>query len=122
VDPFAKLARVPRRPPRSDVLAAGALLVWALLEALLNSGPGPLVGRIAFAIAITVPLMFRRQAPGVVVGVIAAAIVAWALRANIPEPGIMPFPSVLLASFSVACYARSAIVAVAGGWCCSQRC
>jgi signal transduction histidine kinase len=115
MDPFAKLATVPRRPPPADLLAAGALLVWALLEALLNSGPGPLVGRIAFAILITAPLAFRRQAPGVVAGVIAVAIVAWALHATTHETGIMPFPSVLLAGFSVACYARRASVAVAGG-------
>jgi signal transduction histidine kinase len=115
VDPFAKLASVPRRPPRADALAAGALLVWALLEAFLSSGPGPLAGRVAFAIVITVPLVFRRQAPGVVVGIIAVATVAWALHANTPETGGMPFPSVLLAGFSVACYARKAVVAVAGG-------
>jgi hypothetical protein len=39
VDPFVKLARVPRRPPWTDVLVAGALLAWALTEALAASGP-----------------------------------------------------------------------------------
>jgi len=115
VDPLAKLARVPSRPPRADVLAAGALLVWALLDALLSSGPGPLAARIAFAILITVPLVFRRQAPGVVVCVLSVATVARALHANAPETGTMPFPCLVLSSFSVACYARRALVAIAGG-------
>jgi hypothetical protein len=44
---------------------AATLLVWALLEAFVDHGPGPLAGCIAFAVAISVPLAFRRQAPGV---------------------------------------------------------
>ena len=115
MDPFAKLARVPNRPPRVDVLVAAGLLVWALLEAFVDPGPGPLAGRIAFALAISVPLAFRRQAPGVVVVVVSAATLARALPATVAEHGTMPFPSVLLAAFSVACYARRTLVAVAGG-------
>ena len=57
VDPFVKLTRVPRRPPWIDVLVAGALLAWALTEALVASGPGPLAGRVAFAVVVTVPLV-----------------------------------------------------------------
>jgi len=67
VDPFVKLARVPRRPPWTDVMVAGALLAWALTEALVASGPGPLAGRVAFAVVVTVPLAVRRQAPELVV-------------------------------------------------------
>jgi signal transduction histidine kinase len=115
VDSFVQLARVPRRPPRIDVAAAGALLVWALIEAFSAKGPGPLAGRLAFVVAITVPLVFRRQAPGLVVIVLAAATLAWALPASVSETGTFPFPSFLLAGFSVACYARRATVAIAGG-------
>jgi signal transduction histidine kinase len=115
MDPFLKLARVPERPPRVDILVAAGLLVWALLEAFVDPGPGPLAGRIAFAIAISVPLAFRRQAPGLVVVVLSVATLARALSATVPEHGTMPFPSVLLAAFSVACYARRTVVAVAGG-------
>ncbi len=115
MDPFVKLARVPERPPRVDILVAAGLLVWAFLEALVDPGPGPLAGRIAFAVAISVPLAFRRQAPGVVAVVVSVATLAWKLPATVPEHGTMPLPSMLLAAFSVACYARRTIVAVAGG-------
>ena len=115
MDPFVKLARVPNRPPRVDILVAAGLLLWALLEAFIDPGPGPLVGRIAFAIAISVPLAFRRQAPGIVVVVVSAATLAQALPATVAEHGTMPFPSVLLAAFSVACYARRTAVAAVGG-------
>jgi signal transduction histidine kinase len=115
MDPLVKLARVPNRPPRVDILVAAGLLVWALLEAFLAHGRGPLAGRITFAVAVTVPLAFRRQAPGLVVIVLSVALLAWALPASVSEHGTTPFPSVLLAAFSVACYARKSIVAVAGG-------
>jgi signal transduction histidine kinase len=115
MDPFVKLARVPNRPPRVDILVAAGLLLWALLEAFIDPGPGPLVGRIAFAVAISVPLAFRRQAPGTVAAVVSAATLARALPATVAEHGTMPFPSVLLAAFSVACYARRTAVAAVGG-------
>ena len=75
MDPFVKLTRVPRRPPWTDVLIAGALLAWALTETLLESGPGPLAGRVAFAVVVTVPLAVSRITladqgwPGAVAGV-----------------------------------------------------
>jgi signal transduction histidine kinase len=115
MDPYVKLARVPERPPRVDILVAVGLLVWALLEAFIDPGPGPLAARIAFAVAISVPLAFRRRAPGIVAAVVSGATLARALPATVAEHGTMPLPSVLLAAFSVACYARRTVVAVAGG-------
>jgi len=97
------------------VLVAGALLAWALTEALAASGPGPLAGRVAFAVVVTVPLAVRRQAPELVVIVVSAATLAWALAVSVPQTGTAPLPSFLLAAFSVACYARRAGLAVAGG-------
>ena len=88
---------MPSRPPRADVLAASALFVWAMLEAVLAHGPGPLGARIAFAAIVTVPLVVRRRAPVAVVVVLAAATVVWARHASTPESGTLPFPSLLLA-------------------------
>jgi len=96
MDPFVRLARVPDRPPRVDILLAAGLLVWALLEAFVDPGPGPLAGRIAFAVAISVPLAFRRQAPGIVVVVLSVATLARALAATVAEHGTGPFPGAAL--------------------------
>jgi signal transduction histidine kinase len=81
----------------------------------VDPGPGPVAGRIAYALAISVPLALRRQAPGLVVLVLSVATLTWALTATVAEHGTGPFASMLLAAFSVACYARRTIVAVVGG-------
>jgi signal transduction histidine kinase len=114
MDPAVSLARVPRRPLPSDLVAAGVVLVWALLEALLAEGPGSTPARVGFALAISLPLVFRRRAPLAVITILSAATVAWALSADRPESGTMPFPAILLAIFSVALYARTAFAAVLG--------
>ena len=65
-------------------------------------------GRVGFALVMSLPLVFRRRAPLAVITILSAATVAWALSADQPESGTMPFPAILLAIFSVALYARTA--------------
>ncbi len=115
MDPILRLAQVPRRPPRSDVVAVAALGAWGLLEAVLGTGPGSTVTRIAFTLAVTLPLLVRRRAPFAVAVFISAVTVAWALAADRPESGTFPFPSLLFAIFSVALYGRSTLTAAIGG-------
>jgi signal transduction histidine kinase len=115
VDPVTRLARVPRRPPRSDIAAAAALAVWAVTDAIVNAGPGTTAERVLFALVVTVPLVVRRRAPLAVALILSAATVAWALSAAVPEAGVNPLPSLLLAVFSVALYAATPAGAVAGG-------
>jgi len=115
MDPIVRLAQVARRPPRSDLAVVGALAAWGLLEAVLGSGPGSTATRVAFALAVTLPLLVRRRAPFAVAIFISAATVAWALGAEQPESGTFPFPSLLVAVFSVALYGRSTLVAAVGG-------
>jgi signal transduction histidine kinase len=112
---MVKLARVPRRPVRSDVVIVAALACWGILEAVLGTGPGSTLTRILFALAVTLPLVGRRQAPLAVAAVIAVVTLGWALAADRPESGTFPFPSILLAIFSAALYGRSALTAVVGG-------
>jgi signal transduction histidine kinase len=114
MDPAVSLARVPRRPLPSDLVAAGIVLVWAILEALLGKGPGATLIRVGFALVISLPLVFRRRAPLAVIAILSAATVGWALSADQPEAGTMPFPAILLALFSVALYARAMVAAVLG--------
>jgi signal transduction histidine kinase len=114
VDPFIKLARTPSRPQRSDVLIAGALAVWALLEAIFVEGPGSIPVRIGVALVVTLPLVFRRQAPLGVIALIGAVIVVLSITADEPENGTFPFPSLLFATFSVGLYARRLPAAIAG--------
>jgi signal transduction histidine kinase len=115
MDPILKLAQVPRRPPPADIAAAGALATWGLLEAVFGTGPGSTGTRIAFALAVTLPLLIRRRAPFAVAVFIAAVTVGWALPADQPESGTFPFPSLLFAIFSVALYGRNTLTAVVGG-------
>lgn len=77
-----------------------------LIEALLIDGPGPRGLRVALALAYAVPLLWRRQAPLVLLGVICGLLVARALTADVPEGGTMPFPCMLVAILSVAPHGR----------------
>src|SRR5690348_242242 len=118
MDPALRLARIPRRPPRVDVLIAGGLLVWGLLEAVLNPGPGGTATRVLFAIAVTVPLVVRRRWPLSVICFIAAVSVLRIATAERPEVGTLPFPSLVVMTFSVALYQSTRIGAAAGGLIC----
>jgi signal transduction histidine kinase len=115
VDPAVQLARVPSRPPPSDLLIAGALTVWALLEAFLVTGPGSVPVRIVAGCAMTVPLVLRRQYPFAVVLVVPGVLLMRAAIGAPDEEAASFFPALLLAAFSVALYERRPPLAVAGG-------
>lgn len=115
MDTIANLARVPRRPTRSDLIVAGGLAAWALADAFFSRGPGTTPQRVGFALLVSLPLIVRRQAAVAVAVVIALATLVWALSASRPESGTMPFPSLLVATFSVALYARRPPLAAAAG-------
>jgi signal transduction histidine kinase len=113
VDPFAQLARVPSRPTRADAALAAVLAVWAVAE-VLPPGPDPLAVEMAFALATTLPLVFRRHAPLPVLGVIVAALLLRAAFAAGPPATVAPFPSILVAAFSVALHVAATPLAVLG--------
>ncbi|MGJ6966498.1 sensor histidine kinase [Streptosporangium sp. G11] len=117
MDPLAQLARVPRRPPRSDLALAALLAVWAVAE-VLPAGPEPLLVEVAFALVTTLPLAVRRHAPLAVLGVTVAALLLRAATADGPPATVVPFPAILVAAFSVALHVRALPVAV-GGWVCA---
>jgi signal transduction histidine kinase len=113
VDPAVRLVRVPRRIPRVDYLIAGGLLVWALLEAVLGEALGSVPLRVLFAIGVTVPLAFRRRFPFPALAAIVLITLLRGLTGDVPEEGVTPFPSLLVASFSAAIYARPVALAYA---------
>jgi signal transduction histidine kinase len=115
MDALTRLASVPRRPPRSDLLLVGVLLVWSVLDGLLGDGPGTRWERVAFAVVTTVPLVVRRRAPLAVAVILAAAMAGWAAAATVSESGTNPFPSLLVALFSIALYEPRIVPAVVGG-------
>ncbi len=113
MDSALRLARVPARPPRSDLALTAALAAWALVEAFLADGPGSTAWRVAFALLVTLPFAFRRQAAVAVQLFVVAVILATALPADEPEMGAVSVPVVLIATFSAALYARRTELAIA---------
>ncbi len=115
MDALSTVARVPRRPPVADVALAALLLAWAVVEAVAVPGPGVTWQRVLFAVGVTVPLVWRRGAPLAVLAAL-TAVLAWRVFA---VPGAaestFPFPSMLVAAFSVALHARPRGAAVTGG-------
>lgn len=95
-----------------DLAIAGALAVWALVEAVAVSGPGSIPVRIAFALAVSVPLLWRRALPVPVLAFLCAMLLLRALTADAPEYGTAPFPSMLVATYSVGAYTAPALLAV----------
>ncbi|MDF5756301.1 sensor histidine kinase [Spongiactinospora sp. TRM90649] len=114
MEPLVLVDRVPRRPARADVAVAALLAVWAVAEALVPMAD-PVWVAVVFALVTTLPLVVSRQAPLAVLAVVTLALVARAATAAGPPATVAPFPSLLVAAFSVALHVRSLPWAL-GGW------
>jgi signal transduction histidine kinase len=110
---------VPRltRPSNLDIAIALALAAWALIEAIALQGPGSTLERCIWALAFTLPLLVRQQFPmGVAVGLaVIVTIRVVSSQHGAQEQGAMPFPAVLLATYTTAANARELWRAVVGG-------
>ena len=105
--PAQRIASVPRRPTRLDLAIVAALLAWAVAEALLASGPGARWLRVLTACAVVLPLLWRRRHPVAVMTFIGSVLIVRGLTAEVPESGATPFPSLLVATFSVGLHVAS---------------
>lgn len=83
-----------------DLAIAGGLALWSALEALTVTSAAPLV-QLGFALSVALPLALRRALPAPVMVVVAAALVAHAATAG-ADATFNPFPSLLVATFTVA--------------------
>ncbi|MEU4425992.1 hypothetical protein AB0F81_35685, partial [Actinoplanes sp. NPDC024001] len=115
MDALTTLSRVPRRPPKADVALTALLCGWAVIEAVTLPGPGPHWERVAFAAGFTLPLVLRRRAPEAVLATVVALLMLRVFTITGPENTTFPFPSMLVATFSVALHGRRVAVAVLGG-------
>jgi hypothetical protein len=110
---------VPRlkRPSNLDLLIAVGLAVWALVEAVALQRPGSTIERVAWALAFTVPLAWRQQYPlAVAIGLTAIVVLRVVTSQHgTQEEGAMPFPALLLATYSVAANSRELVRAAIGG-------
>jgi signal transduction histidine kinase len=104
VEHVARIQRALRVPQPIDLAIAGAVALWALVEAVAVEGPGSIPLRILVALAYSVPLLWRRRYPIQVLAFICAVLLLRAATADAPDYGVMPFPAMLIATFSVACH------------------
>ncbi|MGY1710029.1 sensor histidine kinase [Geodermatophilus sp. SYSU D00758] len=98
--PALSLARAPRWTGPVDAWVAVALAAWGLVEVAVTPELTA-VGGSAFALLSTLPLALARRFPGPVVVVVCAVLVAHAALTGAGAT-FTPFPSLLLAAFTVA--------------------
>ncbi|MGY1609041.1 sensor histidine kinase [Geodermatophilus sp. SYSU D00700] len=111
--PAVAAASVPRWTSGLDLAVAAGLAVWGLVEVVLSPDLAPVPGTL-FVLVATLPLALRRRFPGSVTAVVAAALVVHAATAEAAAT-FTPFPSLLLAAFTVAVHVRSLPAAVGLG-------
>ncbi|MGY1734887.1 sensor histidine kinase [Geodermatophilus sp. SYSU D00684] len=111
--PAVAAAAVPRWTSGHDLAVAAGLAVWGLVEVVLSPGLAPVPGAL-FVLVSTLPLALRRRFPGSVTAVVSAALVVHAATAEAAAT-FTPFPSLLLAAFTVAVHVRSLPAAVGLG-------
>jgi signal transduction histidine kinase len=106
VDHVAQLARVPPRPPRSDAVVSGVLLVWSVAEQVALNGSTGLLPALVFFVAVSVPLLWRRKHPISVLAVVSLVVVVRAFTALEGVYGAAPFPHLLLVTFTLGVHVR----------------
>jgi signal transduction histidine kinase len=97
------------------VLLVAVFLVWALLEAFFVNTAGPAWARALAAVGYTVPLLWRRQAPIVALAAISGVTAVHAFTTDGADDGAMPFPALLVGTFSVGLYVRTLWLSLVSG-------
>jgi signal transduction histidine kinase len=91
----------------ADAVLATGLAAWAVFEvSAVSADRQTEVGLVFAALAMTVPLAWRRRLPSVAVALLAFAITAQSLFTDPPE-AIWTLVATIVASYSVAAYDRS---------------
>ncbi|MDF0514088.1 histidine kinase [Agromyces sp. H3Y2-19a] len=83
-----------------DLALAGGIALWAVLEALLVPSAN-VIAQLGFALAVSLPLVVRRRFPALVMLAVACALLLHAATSG-PDATFNPFPSLLVATFTVA--------------------
>lgn len=83
-----------------DLAIAGAIALWAVLEAVLVPSTNVL-SQLGFALAVSLPLVVRRRFPALVMLAVAGALLLHAATSG-PDATFNPLPSLLVATFTVA--------------------
>jgi signal transduction histidine kinase len=105
VDPAVDIAGTPRRPPPVDYAIAGLMAIWAVVEGVLGNAAGPWQGAL-FGLGFALPLVVRRRhAVAGLAWVGALAIVRAAIEPG--SEGAMPFPVMLILTFSAGLHIAS---------------
>lgn len=114
-DTARELARDESRAPRTsapaprgwrawtsplDLAIAGGIALWAVLEALLVPSAS-VVAQLGFALAVSLPLAVRRRFPALVMLAVAGSLILHAATSG-ADATFNPFPSLLVATFTVA--------------------
>jgi signal transduction histidine kinase len=115
VHPAVQIAQTPSRPTRGDLLLVSVFLVWAELEAVFVNTGGALWLRMLVGAGYALPLLARRRAPVATMLAIGAVAAAYAYSVDLPDDGAMPFPALLVATFSAGLYVRRLAVSLATG-------
>ncbi|WP_336644581.1 sensor histidine kinase [Microbacterium sp. USHLN186] len=96
-----------------DLAIAGGIGAWAVVEAMLVPAAAPL-RQLVFGVAISAPLAVRRRFPATVMLTVAVALVVHAAVAG-ADATFNPFPSLLVATYTVAERVRELWLSVALG-------
>ena len=112
VETVARIQHALRVPQPIDLAIAGAVDRDRLHERPDGDGPGSVPLRILVALLYSVPLLWRRRFPIPVLALICAVLLVRVLSADTPDYGVMPFPAMLIATFSVACHVRPLALAL----------
>src|SRR6478672_10859765 len=90
VETVARVQRALRVPQPIDLAIAGAIALWALVEAVAVEGPGSRPVRVLVALLYSVPLLWRRRFPIPVLALIRAVTLLRVATADTPDYGVMP--------------------------------
>lgn len=85
----------------ADAAITVAVVAWALAEAVSIDGDAPVGWRVAFALAVSIPMAFRNRAPWAALAVAVVAFLADTLFQILPLFAVTPIQLLPLATYTV---------------------